>query len=468
MSLSENFCRLHATLYTVVVMGNVAFQKGLSKELVFHISESKKEPLWMKEKRLAAYEKYLNASIPHWGPNLSGLDLENLVYYIDPEVLEKTSWDELPRDIVDTFDKLGIPKAEQDYLAGVGAQFDSNIVYHRLKEEVSKDGVIFENMDVAVQKYPELVEKYFMEKCVPVDDHTFTMLHAAAWSGGTFIYVPKGVKVTEPLQAYFRMNRSASGQFEHTLIIADEGSEVTYIEGCSAPRYNASSLHAGCVEIFVHKNAKVKYISIENWSKNTYNLNTKRAIVEDRGEITWVSGNMGSGVTMLYPSSVLVGEEAKSDNVGVVFAGEGQVQDVGAKAIHIGANTTSTIRSKSVSKDGGISNYRGLIKILPSAKGATASMVCDSLILDPTSQANSFPTVMSRQDDVTVSHEATIGSIGEEELFYLSSRGLSSDDAKRLVIHGFVDPVAKALPLEYAVEFNKLIDLEVGEKENMK
>lgn len=442
-------------------MSETTFQKGVTRELVLHISESKREPAWMKEKRLCALELYQKAKLPEWGPDLSGLDLENLVYYIDPEVAEQTDWEELPETIVETFDKLGIPKAEQEYLGGVGAQFDSNIVYHKLKEEVAKDGVIFENMDVALKKYPDLIEKYFMNECVPVDDHVFASLHAAVWSGGTFIYVPKGVKLKEPLQAYFRMNRSSSGQFEHTLVVADEGAEVTYIEGCSAPRYNASSLHAGCVELFVHKGAKIKYISIENWSHNTYNLNTKRALVDEGAEVNWVSGNMGSGVTMLYPSSVLRGEGAKSDNLGVVFAGKGQVQDTGAKAIHIGANTTSTIRSKSLSKEGGVGNYRGLIKVLPSAKGASASLVCDSLLLDTESEANTFPAVINKQDDVTISHEATIGRIGDEELFYLESRGLSRDEAVRMVINGFVEPITKALPIEYAVEFNRLIELEI-------
>ncbi len=436
--------------------------RGLTRSLVEYISTTKKEPAWILEKRLAAFELYQKARLPAWGPDLSGLDLTNLVYYIDPETAERTRWDELPKDIVDTFDKLGIPKAEQEYLGGVGAQYDSGMVYHKLKENLAKDGVVFENMDTAVEKYPELVREYFMTTCVPIHDHVFVMLHGAVWSGGTFIYVPKGVKVAEPLQAYFRMNRSSSGQFEHTLIIADEGSEITYIEGCSAPRYNASSLHAGCVELFVKKGATMKYISVENWSLNTYNLNTKRAIVEEHGSIQWVGGNMGSGVTMLYPSSVLVGEGAKSDNLGLVFAGKGQVQDTGAKAIHLAPNTTSTIRSKSVSKDGGIANYRGLIKVGPRATGARASLVCDSLLMDSESEANTYPSVMNKQDDVEISHEATIGKIGEEELFYLMSRGLSRDDAVRMVVQGFVAPITKALPLEYAVEFNRLVELEMG------
>jgi len=438
-----------------------AIEQGLTRELVEHISDNKGEPAWMREKRLSSFAALGKSKLPQWGPALGGLDLERLVYYITPEIAETAKWDELPEEIIQTFNKLGIPKAEQEYLGGVGAQYDSGMVYHKLKDDLDKQGVIFENMDVAVQKYPDMVREHFMERCVPADDHHFASMHGAAWSGGTFIYIPKGVKLEQPLQAYFRMNRMASGQFEHTLIIADEGSEVTYIEGCSAPRYNASSLHAGCVELFVGKGAKMKYISIENWSHNTYNLNTKRAIIEEGGEITWVGGNMGSGVTMLYPSSVLVGAGARSDNLGLVFAGKGQVQDTGAKAIHLAPNTTSTIRSKSVSKDGGVANYRGLIRVSDQAPGASASLVCDSLLLDDKSEANTFPAVMNKQDEVTISHEATIGKIGEEELFYLRSRGLSRDDAVRMIVNGFVEPITKALPLEYAVEFNKLIELEM-------
>ncbi|OHA84719.1 MAG: Fe-S cluster assembly protein SufB, partial [Candidatus Yonathbacteria bacterium RIFOXYC1_FULL_52_10] len=302
--------------------GNPGIHTGLSLDLVRHISKIKNEPEWMLEKRIAAYELYMNAPMPKWGPDLSGLDLENMVYFVDPGVAETDRWDELPPEITETFEKLGIPKAEREYLGGVGAQYDSGVVYHRLKQSLADKGVVFENMDVALQKYPELVQKYFMTDCVPAKDHKFTMLHGAVWSGGTFIYVPKGVKVDMPLQAYFRMNREASGQFEHTLIIADEGSQIEYIEGCSAPKYNFSSLHAGCVEIFVHQDAKAKYVSIENWSLNTYNLNTKRAIVYANAEMKWVNGNMGSGVTMLYPSSVLVGEGARADNLGLVIAGK--------------------------------------------------------------------------------------------------------------------------------------------------
>ncbi|OHA86429.1 MAG: Fe-S cluster assembly protein SufB [Candidatus Yonathbacteria bacterium RIFOXYD1_FULL_52_36] len=443
--------------------GNPGIHTGLSLDLVRHISKIKNEPEWMLEKRIAAYELYMNAPMPKWGPDLSGLDLENMVYFVDPGVAETDRWDELPPEITETFEKLGIPKAEREYLGGVGAQYDSGVVYHRLKQSLADKGVVFENMDVALQKYPELVQKYFMTDCVPAKDHKFTMLHGAVWSGGTFIYVPKGVKVDMPLQAYFRMNREASGQFEHTLIIADEGSEIEYIEGCSAPKYTSSSLHAGCVELFVHQDAKIKYVSIENWSLNTYNLNTKRAIVRENGAIKWVNGNMGSGVTMLYPSSVLIGEGARSDNLGLVIAGKGQIQDTGAKAIHLAPNTSSSIYSKSISKDGGVANYRGLIKTSRRAINTRSSLVCDALLLDSQSAANAFPAVENANDQVEISHEARIGRIGEDEIFYLKSRGLSESEAVRLAVTGFANPIIKELPLEYALELNKLINLEMGD-----
>lgn len=451
------------TTKTVTKKQKLKTHTGLSEALVRHISAVKKEPKWMLEKRLKAYELYQNAKLPRFGPDLSGLDLKNMIYYVDPDAPETDQWKKLPKEITDTFEKLGIPKAEREYLGGVGAQYDSGVVYHRLKKSLADKGVVFENMDVAVQKYPELVKKYFMTDCVPIEEHTFTMLHAAVWSGGTFIYVPKGVKVGMPLQAYFRMNRARSGQFEHTLIIADEGSEIEYIEGCSAPKYNYSSLHAGCVELFVLPSAKMKYISIENWSLNTYNLNTKRAIVEKDGEIKWVNGNMGSGVTMLYPSSVLKGEGAKTANIGLVIAGKGQIQDTGGKTLHLAPNTSSTIYSKSISKDGGIANYRGLIKVAPNATNTRSSLVCESLLLDEKSQANTFPSVQNANDQVEISHEARIGRIGEDEIFYLKTRGFSEQAAVRLAVTGFANPIIKELPLEYALELNKLISLEMGE-----
>jgi Fe-S cluster assembly protein SufB len=434
---------------------------GPTEELVREMSRVKNEPEWMLEFRLASLKLWYETPMPNWGPDLSGLLLDGMTYYVDPNVKETDDWKELPVEITETFDKLGIPEAERTYLGGVGAQYDSGVVYHRIQESLAKKGVVFENMDVALQKYPELVREHFMTKCVPMTDHKFTMLHGAVWSGGTFIYVPKGVRVDLPLQAYFRMNRSRSAQFEHTLIIADEGSDITYIEGCSAPQYTSSSLHAGCVEVWVKNTAHVKYISVENWSKNTYNLNTKKALVFDDAHVDWVNGNMGSKVTMLYPSSILLGARARSESLGIVMANSGQVQDTGSKVVHIGVDTVSVIRSKSVSKNGGVSQYRGHVKILPSAENASATVVCDALILDEESVSNTLPAFLNRSDSATVSHEARVGRVGEEEIFYLKTRGYTEDEAMRLVVGGFMDPIVKALPLEYAVELNKLIELEM-------
>ncbi len=434
---------------------------GPTEELVRQISGTKNEPTWMLEFRLKSLKLWRNKKMPNWGPDLTGLDLENITYFVDPNIKETDDWKELPKEITDTFEKLGIPKAERDYLGGVGAQFDSGIVYHRIQESLSKKGVIFENMDVAVQKYPEMVKEHFMTKCVPATDHKFTMLHGAVWSGGTFIYVPKGVSVELPLQAYFRMNKARSAQFEHTLIIADEGADITYIEGCSAPQYTESSLHAGCVELWVKKNAHIKYISVENWSKNTYNLNTKKALVFLRGHVEWVNGNMGSRATMLYPSSVLLERGARADSLGIVMANSGQVQDTGSKVIHMAPDTVSVIRSKSVSKGGGVSNYRGLVRILPGATNATSSVSCDALILDDHSVSNTYPSMKNENACSDISHEARVGRIGEQEVFYLKSRGYSEAEALRLIVGGFMEPIVKALPLEYAVEFNKLIELEM-------
>lgn len=434
---------------------------GVTEEVVRNISKTKNEPTWMLEKRLRALALYTQAAMPSWGPDLSGLDLENITYFVRPDAVESTKWEDVPEEIKKTFDRLGIPEAEKKALAGVGAQYDSEIVYHNIKEDLKKQGVIFENMDVAVHEYPELVQKYFMQQCVPINDHKFVMLHAAVWSGGTFIYVPKGVKIDLPLQAYFRMNAERGGQFEHTLIIADEGSEVQYIEGCSAPRYTTSSLHAGCVEIFVHKNARVRYYSIENWSKNTYNLNTKRALVDENAIVEWINGNMGSGVTMLYPSSILRGRGARSDSLGVAFAGPGQNQDTGAKAIHVAPDTKSTIRAKSISVGGGISSYRGLVKVSPYAENADVSVICDALLIDDHSESHTHPVMNISAEDTTIAHEASVGKIGDEELFYLASRGVSQEQAMQMVVAGFIEPIVKALPIEYAVELNRLIEMEM-------
>ncbi len=434
---------------------------GISEELVRDISRQKNEPEWMLQKRLDAFRLHQATPIPTWGPSLNRLELDKITYFVRPNAQESKNWEEVPEEIRKTFERIGIPEAEKNALSGAGAQYDSDIVYHNLKKEWEQKGVIFENMDVAVQKYPELVKKHFMTKCIPINDHKFIMIHGAVWSGGTFIYVPPEVKVTIPLQAYFRMNRQGAGQFEHTLIIADKNSEVHYIEGCSAPRYAANSLHAGCVELFVYEGAKISYSSIENWSKNTYNLNTKRAIVETNGTIEWINGNMGSGVTMLYPCSILIGENAKSDSLGIAFAGPGQNQDTGSKVIHLAKNTTSTIKAKSISKGGGISTYRGLLKVHKNAENTKSSVVCDALLIDEESVSNTYPNMKIDNNSSSIAHEATVGKIGEQEIFYLMSRGLSEEQALQMVVSGFIEPVVRKLPLEYALELNKLIELEM-------
>lgn len=434
---------------------------GLTEATVREISKQKNEPEWMLKKRLAAYALYINTPMPSFGPNLDKLDLSKIVYFVRPDTEEKKSWEDVPENIRNTFEKLGIPEAERKGLAGVGAQYDSDIVYHNLKKEWEDKGVIFENMDTAVHKYPELVKRYFMTDCIGINDHKFVMLHAAVWSGGTFIYVPAGVKVSIPLQAYFRMNAQAGGQFEHTLIIVDKDSELHYIEGCSAPRFEASALHAGCVELHVHEGAKMRYSSIENWSKNTFNLNTKRAVVDKNGTIEWINGNLGSGVTMLYPCSVLRGEGAHSDSLGIAFAGPGQDQDTGAKVIHVAPKTTSTIRAKSISKGGGISTYRGLVRVTPNASDVKTSVHCDGLIFDNHSSSNTYPFMKIENASATVAHEASVGKINDEQIFYLMSRGMSKEQAIQMIVSGFIEPVVRALPLEYAVELNKLIALEM-------
>ncbi len=433
---------------------------GLTEELVRKISSDKNEPEWMLNKRLRAYKAFLNAQL-NWGPDLIGLDLDEIIYYVDPDAENSRTWDDVPEDIKQTFEKLGIPEAERESLAGVGGQYDSNTVYHNLKKEWEDKGVIFEDMDTAIQKYPNLVKKHFMTNCVPISDHKFSMLHAAVWSGGTFIYVPEGVTVDIPLQAYFRMNASKGGQFEHTLIIADKNSEIHYIEGCSSPRYAESSLHAGCVELFVGEGAKMVYSSIENWSKNTYNLNTKRAIVQKNGKIEWLNGNMGSGRTMLYPCSVLLGDNSSSDSIGIAFSAKGQNQDTGTKVIHIGKNTKSMIKAKSISKDGGISSYRGLVKVSKQAENAISAIECDALLVDGKSVSNTFPVMEVENQSAQVIHEAKIGKIGDDEIFYLMSRGLTEENAKQMIVSGFANDVIKKLPFEYAVELNKLIEMEM-------
>ncbi len=435
---------------------------GLSRELVLEISRQKNEPAWMCERRLAGFALFCETPIPAWGPSLADLRFDEIAFFVRPNATEAHAWEDVPPEIRATFDALGIPEAEREALGGVGAQYDADVVYHNLRESLAQRGVLFANMDTAVREHEALVREHFMTSCVPVSDHKFAMLHAAVWSGGTFIYVPKGVEVEIPLQAYFRMNAQGGGQFEHTLIVADEGSSVHYIEGCSAPKFSRASLHAGCVEIHVKRGASVRYSSIENWSKNTFNLNTKRALVDENGTIEWLNGNMGSGTTMLYPMSVLRGRRARSHYLGVAFAGPGQRQDTGAKAALVAPETSATVEAKSISVGGGVSTYRGLVKVTPAARGASVSVTCDALMLDGASVSSTVPILEVDAAEATVSHEASVGRIGENEMRYLASRGLDETSARRLLVGGFLEPIVSRLPLEYAVELEKLIDLEMA------
>ncbi|MFH1770412.1 MAG: Fe-S cluster assembly protein SufB [archaeon] len=434
---------------------------GLTKGVVEAISADKKEPKWMLKKRLECLELFHKLPMPRWGANLSNLNLNNITYFLKSEAQKNSkSWDDVPADIKKTFEKLGIPKAEQKTLSGVGAQYESEVVYHNVKKVLSRQGVIFEDCDVGLKKYPELFKKYFM-KAVPPTLHKFAALHGAVWSGGTFLYIPKGVKIDLPLQAYFRMNAQRGGQFEHTMIIAEEDSQFHYIEGCSAPQYTESSLHAGCVEIFVKKGARARYSSVENWSKNTFNLNTKRAIIEENGLIEWVGGNLGSGVTMLYPTSILKEKNARAVHLGIAYAGKGQNQDVGSKVYHLAPNTSSVIQSKSISKDGGITTYRGLLHIAKSAVNAKSVVQCDAIMMDNRSKSDTIPYINVKNKEVDLAHEATVGKISQAQIFYLMSRGLSEEQATQMIVSGFIEPIVKELPLEYAIELNRLIELEM-------
>jgi Fe-S cluster assembly protein SufB len=432
----------------------------VDEELVRKISADKGEPDWLLEHRLQSLELFRTLPRPTWGANLSGLDLDDIIYYASAGAGESNSWGDVPEEIRQVYDRLGIPEAERKVLAGVGAQYESEVIYHSLKQEWEDLGVIFLDMDVAVREHPELVKTYFM-KCVPNSDHTFAALHGAVWSGGTFLYVPAGVRVRDPLQAYFRMNARNMGQFEHTLIVAEEGADVHYIEGCSAPKYGSQALHAGCVEVFVQPGAHVRYSSVENWSRDTYNLNTKRAIVQRDGLVEWIGGNMGSGVTMLYPCSMLVGENARCDHLALAFANTDQWQDTGAKVFHLAPNTRSSVVSKSISKGGGAAIYRGVLSIAPQAHGSIAKVECDALLLDSVSRTDTIPDIRVRNDDVTVAHEATVGKLSEDDVFYLMSRGLSEEEAGAMIVNGFIEPIVRLLPLEYAVEMNRLIELEM-------
>lgn len=434
-------------------------KKGLSRELVEYISKEKNEPVWMKELRLKSLETFFKKPMPSFGPDLSGLNLEGIIYYAKPgEILNSNSWDRVPDDIKKTFERLGIPQAEREYLAGAGAQYESENVYHKLKEKWAAFGVIFEDMDTALKLYPDLVRQYFM-KCVGANEHKFAALHGAVWSGGTFIYIPEGVTVDQPLQAYFRMNASGMGQFEHTIIVVGKAARGSYIEGCSAPKYESPSLHAGMVEIFVQEGGSFRYSSVENWSLNTYNLNTKRAIVEKNGSIEWIGGNLGSKATMLYPCSILKGEGARANHIGMAYANRNQTQDTGAKIVHAAPNTTSKIVMKSICKNGGSSIYRGDVKILKGAHGASTHIKCDSLLLDDISHAQTVPGLDVKENDVFASHEASVGKIAEDKLFYCMSRGMSEDEAVGLIVNGFIEPIIKEMPLEYAVELIRLMDI---------
>lgn len=444
------------------VKSKYSIPKGINEQVVRKISEYKQEPKWMLDIRLNALKLFQEIPTPTWGPDLSKLNLDVIQYFSDPESEQNTkSWDDVPDNIKKTFERLGIPEAERKSLAGVGAQYDSTTVYHNLHEDLEKQGVIFLDMDQAVKLHPEIVKKYFMTKCVLPNLHKFSALHAAVWSGGTFLYIPKGVKVDQPLQAYFRMNAIAFGQFEHTLIIVEEDAQCHYIEGCSAPKFDENSLHAGCVEIHVHKNARMRYSSVENWSRNTYNLNTKRALVEENATMEWVSGNLGSGVTMLYPASLLLGTGAHCEHIAIAYAGSEQNQDTGAKVYHLAPKTSSVIKSKSLSKDGGITTYRGIVQVAKHAKDSKSSVECDALMFDTQSQSNTYPTMDIQNDEVNIAHEARVGRISNEQIFYLQSRGLNEEEAVQLIVNGFIEPIVKELPLEYAGELNKLIALEM-------
>ena len=434
--------------------------KGLTKEIVETISKEKEEPEWMREFRLKSLDIYNKIKLPTWGPSLDELDMNNIVTYVRPKSKLNESWEEVPEDIKKTFDLLGIPEAEKKSLAGVGAQYDSEVVYHSIREDLVKQGVIYTDMETAVKEYEDIVREYFM-KCVAPSDHKFAALHGAVWSGGSFVYVPKGVNVDIPLQSYFRLNSPGAGQFEHTLIIVEEGATLHFIEGCSAPKYNMTNLHAGCVELFVKEGATLRYSTIENWSKNMLNLNTKRAIVEKNGRIEWLSGSFGSKISMLYPMSILKGEGARAEFTGVSFAGKGQNLDTGAKIIHAAPNTSSTINSKSISKNGGAATYRGVVKVNANAYNSKSVVSCESLMLDNLSKSDTIPVIDLMNDDVEIGHEAKIGKISDEAIFYLMSRGISEEEAKSMIVRGFVEPISKELPLEYAVEMNNLIKLEL-------
>ncbi|HLD81693.1 MAG TPA: Fe-S cluster assembly protein SufB [Patescibacteria group bacterium] len=435
-------------------------KKGLTEEIVRQISFQKHEPSWMLEKRLQAFKIFHEKPMPEWGADLSGIDFDEITYYIRPSDHAGATWDDVPEKIKNTFDRLGIPQAEKKFLAGVGAQYESEVIYHSLQKRWTKLGVVFCDMSEAPNKHPDLVQKYFAS-VIPLNDNKFAALNTAVWSGGSFIYVPKGVHVKMPLQAYFRINAPSMGQFERTLIIVDEGASVHYIEGCTAPTYSKDSLHAAVVELVALKNAKVRYTTIQNWSQNVYNLVTKRAIAYENALVEWVDGNLGSKVTMKYPAVIMKGEGAKADILSIAFACASQHQDAGAKVIHLAPNTSSKIVSKSIAKDGGRTSYRGLVKVTPRATNAKVKVRCDALLLDRASRSDTYPTMEIDTNKVSVEHEASVSKLSEDQLFYLQSRGLSRQDAERMIVAGFIQVFAKELPMEYALELNRLIAMEM-------
>lgn len=436
-------------------------RNGIDESIVLRISEEKKDPDWMRDFRLKCLRIYNETREPDWGPDIRDLDIQKIVTYVKPKTEMAAKWADVPSDIKETFEKLGIPEAERESLAGVGAQYDSELVYHNVKDEVSSQGVIYTDLESALHgEFAEMIKSRFMH-LVPPTDHKFAALHGAVWSGGSFVYVPKGVRVKIPLQSYFRLNAAGAGQFEHTLIILDEGADLHFIEGCSAPKYNVANLHAGCVELYVARDAHLRYSTIENWSKNMYNLNTKRAIVEEGGKMEWVSGSFGSHISYLYPTTILKGDKSLCEFTGITFSGKGQDLDTGAKMIHIGKNTSSVISTKSISKSGGKNTYRSSIIVGKGATGSKVSVSCDSLMLDSESRSDTIPAMSIMTDDCDVGHEAKIGRISNKAIFYLMSRGISEDEARAMIVSGFANPVSKELPLEYAVEMNNLIQLEM-------
>ncbi|HEY6587251.1 MAG TPA: Fe-S cluster assembly protein SufB [Nitrososphaeraceae archaeon] len=435
-------------------------KKGLSRGTVEEISRIKNEPQWMLDFRLRSYDIFMKKPMPVWGGDLSKINFQNIFYYTRASEKQSKSWDDVPDSVRKTFDKLGIPEAEKKFLAGVGAQYESETVYHNLREDLSKQGVIFSDTDTAVKEHPDILKKYF-GKVIPPEDNKFAALNSAVWSGGSFIYVPPNVKIELPLQAYFRINAENIGQFERTLIIADEGSEVHYIEGCTAPVYTTESLHSAVVELIAKKDAKIRYTTIQNWSKDVYNLVTKRAYAYENARVEWIDGNIGSKLTMKYPGVYMLGRNAHAEVVSIAFAGSDQHQDAGAKAVHLAPDTTSRITSKSVSKQSGRTTYRGLLHVAKGATGVKSNVRCDALLLDETSRTDTYPYVEVNEEDATISHEASVGKIGEDQIFYLMSRGFSESDALSLIVGGFIEPFTKELPMEYAVELNRLVKLEM-------